>query len=244
MADPNQADPNQAEGDLIAHLHNDGKRSIQKRLAASPDVAQELAALEKLDTLLHNTYGGSALPNPQDMVDVLMDQATPTQKLIVAAYVRDSVRGKREMEALRNALAAEPSTAEPSTEKTEAHGKSGLPRFIAKPMAVGIGLRSQGDGSEQQTFQVDALQAQVTLRVVPPIREIWEIEGYVTQNYVPVADAHITLQSDQTSPQSSRSDSEGFFAFRKLAAGQYSLHLHLADGIITLSELVLLDEDE
>ena len=234
MSEPNQLDPNWDEGDLIAHI--DGNSN------ASPDLAADLTELADLDALLQRTYGGSARPDPQDLVDVLMGQATPAQRLIVAAYVRDSMRGKAEMAALEKELADELG----STPKLGFLADL-LPRFMATPIAMGIGLRTSANISAtetgEQTFQVAELNVQITLQIAPPIRELWEIEGYISQNYLPVADAPLILQSVPSPQQESNTDSEGFFIFQELSDGRYNLSIQLAEGIITLPELTLTDED-
>lgn len=236
-------DSNQSDGDLIAHMHNDGAPSTQADLDASPELAQELAALNELDALLQNTYGGSAQPDPQDLVDVLMEQATPSQKLIVAAYVRDSERGQREMDALAAELAGAPAA---HTQPNESIIEQ-LARFIATPLALNLGLRAAGSESgrdrEQMTFEVADLQALITLRIVPPVRERWRIEGYITQNYAPIADAQITLRSEEEPSSQSVPDDEGFFEFDALAAGRYTLEAALPDGLIVVPDITLMEQD-
>lgn len=249
MTESNQTESEQPDGDLIAHIHNDDTSTIQSELGALPDLAQELAALQELDALLQTSYGGSALPDPQDLIDVLTDQATPAQKLIVAAYERNSERGKREMDALRAELARSP-LAETATESSGTVLEQ-LARFVATPLAFNMGLRAAGGDGEQMTFEATDIQAMVTIRIVPPSRERWRIEGYVTQNYEPVPNAQIGLRVEPTqtgesvteSITESATDSDGFFEFNDLAAGEYTIEAALSDGIVIVPELNLTEED-
>ena len=222
---------------LLGDLDDNTHTEIQQMLAQDPELQRELDALEALDTFLHQTIGGLGVPDPQDLVDVVAGQATDQQKLIVAAYVRNSVRGRREMDELEAEL--------PVSEAPVSSAKIGwrLPSFIAQPLQAGAGLRSSGLQSVNQSFQVVDVNAMVTLRIAPPVAEEWKIEGYATQNHLPVAHAAVVLEADGIEIAHQPTDTEGFFTFPALTEGNYKLFVHLENSIVVMDKIELQDDE-
>lgn len=119
-----------------------------------------------------------------------------------------------------------------------------LPQWIATPLSVAAGLRSTSGQRIQQSFQVANIQAQVTLRVAPSERENWRIEGYVTQNFQPVANAKVTFISERSHPRPRYTDEMGFFVFGRLSEGTCQLRIYLEQGVVVIQDIRLIDEDE
>lgn len=235
---PHNFSDSSSDGTLFAYLNKD----IDEALAESAqqlletDAGQNaLAQLADMDQWLIGQIGGLNVPDSQDLVDVVAGQATDQQKLIVAAYVRNSVRGRNEMQMLEEALSA---GQEPLPAKLFQ-----LPQFVAVPLQALSGLRSAAAEERQQAFMVAELHAQVTLRIAPPIDMRWHLEGYITQEYLPTPKVRVTLAQDGAAGLEVESDLNGFFSFSNLDEGSYTMQAHVEQGVIIIQEINLLEMD-
>lgn len=222
-----------AEGEQFAYLHGESRSDTENALRASPAMRRELAELARLDQLLTGLFAEIDRPDPQDLVDVLTNQATPKQKLIVAAYTRFSERGRREMAALEEELAL--------LEKSE-KPRSLFAFFLARPFAPAVGLRTGRGESGGSLYQAIDIQVQVILHRTPPVDLRSTIEGVVTQHFKPMSHQQLALQSGPTVVALEQTDDQGFFRFQHLQAGTYQLSICLEDGIVQI-ENVVLNED-
>ncbi len=227
--------PTIQEGELLAYLDGEPLPHVEAALRESAALREELERLRRLDRWLRDALAGKTLPDPQDLVDVAAGQATPAQRLLVAAWTRRDAAARRELAALqaeaqRLAAASRPRRAR-------------LPRFIALPLAAALGVRElDHETPGEQTFYAAELQAQVTLRVAPLPRERWRIEGYVTQQHAPAPGLKVRLTSSAAHPRPRTTDAAGFFAFGNLAPGVYTLNVYFAQGHLIVPDILLNDD--
>lgn len=217
------------EGDLLAYLDGETLPHVARALGESSALQQAANELQEFESLLRSKLGGQGRLDPQDLVDVAAGQATDQQRLLVAAYVRQSAEGRRVWAALQAEGGAQPKprTRRPAT-----------PLWLATPLTLLAGLRSAGEEEVQQTFQITAIQAQVTVRIPPPVGEQWQISGLVMQNQQPVLRAKASLRNLQTTARRRTVVAEGFFAFRHLPAGSYELRIQLEQATILLADKI------
>ncbi len=177
---------------------------------------------------------GVLRPDSQDLVDVVAGQASQAQKLVVAAYTRNSVQGRAEL----NVLEAEWAKLMPAQ---GVHRKIwALPQFLARPLNL-VGVR--GDGTKDdglQTYYAADVQAQIAVQIPPPQNDLWQIQGYVTREDLPLAETAVSLYP--ITEMTTETDEMGFFAFENLPAGNYDLRLHLTDGIVLIPDINLADD--
>ena len=229
------------EGDLLAYLNGDSDPQLEMALQESAELLAELEALQQVDAHLRHALNNVHIFNEQDVVDVVTGQATANQRLIVAAQRRRDPVLDAEMQAME-AEYAQLTAPKPSRWQ--------LPQFIAQPIAAAIGVRSNTYETQEHAYHVVELQAQVTVRIVPPDGEIWALEGYVAQNHQPASQVQVDLATDDfvdpavESLATLQSDEQGFFVFQDLDEGTYYLRITLADGSILVRDLTLLDEDD
>ncbi len=216
-------------GDLLAYLDGADLPHVAQAIQDSPDLRQALDLLRENAQRFQQEFGGVPLPDPQDLVDVIAGQATERQRLRVAAYVRADPVGRRHFAALQQVYTPVPS-------------RTRLPRFLAHPLASAAGVRAGTVSGTEQTLYAADLSARVVLRLIPPRQEIWQIEGYITQDDRPVPDVRVRLWSTTARPRPRSTDADGFFAFRRLAAGTYQLEVSLAQGRVRVQDVVLRDE--
>jgi len=180
---------------------------------------------------------------------VASGQATATQKLIVAAHCRKDPTIQAQLTAL------EASWQQMVAEDEKAENRSWhippikLPIFIAVPLLSGALARSstrsiQAQSIGPQNYRVEELQADVTLRVARVEGEVWQIMGSVTQHDSLVAEAKVTLHSEESHPRPRITDEDGFFVFSRLWEGSCTLRIRLPDGIVEIPDIQLMDEDD
>lgn len=213
-----------SDGDLMAYLDGERLPHVEQALAASASLRQELEELRQAEGLFRRLFGGVARPTPEDMVDVALGQATPAQRLRVAAFEQQSVAGRREMDELRAEWA----------ETTPAR-RPRVAQFFAVPLQA-MGVRGAGD---EHAYHVATLQAQITLRIVPPVGERWGIEGRLKRAEEPLAHTRVTLRGVRARPRPRQTDEQGFFSFPRLGPGVYQLRAYLEQGVIVVPEIRL-----
>lgn len=237
-----------AEGDLLAYLDGADLPHVAAALRASPELQQELETLHRAQQVLQRVFGAPPLPEPQDWVDVATDQATPAQHARVQSYLHAHPASAARLHALQaEALAADGEWAQAAQREQDAAppmphpvpARLHLPVYIATRVVGAVGLRG---AATEQAFAGAELDAQVIVRIVPPTRERWHLEGYVTQQQQPAVGVTVKLSAAHARPRPRVTDAAGFFTFRRLAAGSYRLQVRFAQGLLLLPELVLHDD--
>ena len=221
--------PKIEEGELLAYLDGERLPHVEAALRDSAALRDELERLRQTEAWLRAALSGKTpRPSAQDLVDVVAGQATPAQRLLVAAWVRQDPAAQKELAALQAEAQTRPAR---------------LPHFIARPLVAAAGVRAaRAEDVTEQAFYVAELQAQITVRVAPLPAERWRVEGYVTQQHEPVAGIKVHLASPTARPRPRYTDEAGFFTFRSLAQGVYELHAYFAQGRVTIPNITLKDE--
>ncbi len=236
-----------SQGDLLAYLDGEPLPHVEVALRQEPALRRELHALREADGFLYTMFGGILHPDSQDLVDVATGQATSQQALRVAAYLRNSADARARMEALKEvAEEVEPGVvAKEAKEPALLSGiRSLLPLFFARRLRAADvragGFAEKGERSDE-TFYVAEIEARVTLYVSPPVREVWLLEGYVTQNAFPVDEVTVSLQQEERLVATTTTE-DGFFTFESLEAGRYQIKVQFEQGILVIREIELEDE--
>jgi hypothetical protein len=227
------------EGDLLAYMLGEDLPHVAQVLQDSPELQQELESLRQADTLFQALFDGLDRPYPQDMVDVITGQASAEQQRRVMAYVRQHASARADFEHLEGEYR--------KLSQTAPHTSSRLPRFIAVPLSGATGIRSGSispglPDSDEQTFLSAELDAHVTMRIAPSVRERWTIEGHVTHRQHPVSSVQVKLASAESKPRPRQTDEAGFFTFRRLKAGSYRLQVVFEQGILVIPDIMLHDD--
>ncbi|NJL03637.1 MAG: carboxypeptidase regulatory-like domain-containing protein [Chloroflexaceae bacterium] len=212
---------NIADGELLAYLDGTGSPATAAALAQSPALQARLAALQAADAHFERLFGGILVPDPQDLVDVATGHATPNQQLRVAAYLRDYAPAR--------AAFAELVVAEQPRRRI-------LPLIGILALASGT-VRSTS--SAGQLYYVSEVNAQVTVRVIPPDDELWAIEGRITQDDQPLGGVRVRVRplnppDGNPRARTRTTDTQGFFRFAKLTAPMYHLEATLDYGTILI----------
>ncbi|MFV9507478.1 MAG: hypothetical protein AB4911_23235 [Oscillochloridaceae bacterium umkhey_bin13] len=224
------------DGDLLAYLEGEDLPHVAQALAQSPTLRQQLETLRRTKSLMTQWFDGLDRPDPQDMVDVITGQASATQQLRVAAYLRKSPVARAEYAELEQEFRALSTPARPR--------RLTRPTFFALPMSLGAGLRSSTPTSvaHEHSFVVAEIQAQITLRITLRSDEHWSLEGYITQDQQAAADIPVRLVAPGARPRPRTSDAAGFFSFARLRPGTYELRATMEQGILVVRDLILNDE--
>jgi hypothetical protein len=233
-----------SEGDLEAYLAGEKRPDVERALRTSPELQRELHELRQLNDRLLQGWGGIEHPDPQDLVDVVAGQATEQQKLVVAAYVRRSARGRRELELLQ---------------KEARLADANFPHFVAQlvttlddirfsaPQLLGVRSATRGtakaEAKIERVYQVAELQMEVKLQIMPPTQgERWQIIGVLTQGdeaKEAITGAQVVLQGKRGRPHRSTTDTIGFFAFRGLKQGTYQMNVYVTEGSFAVDDIDL-----
>lgn len=237
------------QGDLLAHLDGKTRPHVEVALRNQPELNDQLEALREADQFFHKRFGRILRPDSQDLVDVVTGQASAGQELRVAAYLRQSVAGRAEMVALREAFADAEAEEQRFIEREERQGFLGaigsvLRQFLALPLqAAGVrGARALYSEETENTFYVAELEARVTVYTSPSIGEEWIIEGYLTQREAPIDGVTVTLEENDEIIASTFSYDGGFLTFEAIEAGSYQIKVHLEQGILITPQIELKDE--
>ncbi|MCE7980824.1 MAG: carboxypeptidase regulatory-like domain-containing protein [Caldilinea sp. CFX5] len=236
--------------DLLAYLEGEEIPGLDEALRASPALQQKLEELRALDAWLYQTFDGIGRPAPGDLVDVALEQASDQQKLFVAAYERNSLRGRAEMASLRH---------EARQQRARPQQRPSSPwfaRLVASPNAShtsrpqAAGVRSsdaptmKAGAMTERFYVVEEAQASVRIQITHPLYgERWIMSGMINHTAneeAPLADLLLILQNQRGGRGlRATTNSLGYFTFRDIKAGIYQLKIHFAEGIAIIADLVL-----
>lgn len=231
--------PKVEDYELIAHLSGNRSKHVEKALSRSSELQQDFSELQEFIALLDQSVGGVLCPDPLDLVDVATGQATDAQRLIVAAYERESVVGHNTMKLLRNEY--EQATEPKARTKANVRWWSQLPLLVATPVVSATGLRSSVDVKAakvsddqilEQNLEVAELSAQVAIRASALNEEQWVIDGHVSEDNTESMNCKVTLRSDKGWKRTRTTDKYGMFSFSEVPQGRYRLRIYLANGVV------------
>ena len=113
-------------------------------------------------------------------------------------------------------------------------------RILALPLSVTAATRSGTDSQSTTVWRAASIRAEVSLRTVAVDEGVWKVEGYVTSDDKPVVGAAVHFSSTQ-SPHSTITEAGGFFDLTDVAEGTWTLSVSLADGLLVVNDIVLLE---
>ncbi|MEM7538241.1 MAG: carboxypeptidase regulatory-like domain-containing protein [Chloroflexota bacterium] len=235
------------EGDLHDYITGNASLEVMNAIESTPAYQQQALEQSQMDQFLTDIFEGMSVITHQDLVDVVSGQVSRARETVIRTQCqRDPALAAElaELEAAWEAMATAEEPTAPLLEQVTQFVKE----FFAVPAMAGAHARSgdtsQATQSSQQSYDVEKLAARVTLRIVPPEDEVWQINGYVIQNNEPVAGAEVTLTSAESILESSTTDEQGFFDFDEIEEGTWQLRVQIPDGIILLPEFELRDDDD
>lgn len=220
-------------GELLAYLNGEQLPHIEQALQESLELQQKLEELREAEMLLQKLVHRVDKFDPLDLVDVVSGNATPEQKLRMAALVRHNPKIREELDALKKEWRA--------LNQKEERSKT-LPEFFATPLELALGLRGDQEVERKEcTFQVVELKAKITFRFASAVSGDWQLDGYLTQHEEHLPEIKIFLRSNKKRVRSTYTDGEGFFSFSHLSSGIYQLKAYLDQGVIVISDIELKD---
>ena len=225
------------EGDLVDYLDGVLPPELAEVIEASPEHLQRLSQLRQIDNQLKDVFSEAKLLDPQDLVDVAADQATPIQRLIVAAHCRRSPEIAAEFAELKQIWN---DGIVPADEEKISWLKL-FPLLSASLVTAGLGVKSTSH--PQQAYEVIELKAKAVVHTIPPEEnDFWLLKGQVTQDNQPVIEANVMLSGDQMENITTSTDSSGFFTFEEISEGTCQIYIDLPEGMMYLSNIILDDD--
>ena len=220
------------DGELLAFLEGEHLPRVERALQSSPELRAKLSELRQSHRQLSDLFRATAVADPQDLVDVASGQATPAQRLIVAAYVRRSEIGRRDLEELQKLVI-----------KKAAPTSRALPRFTASLLSS-AGLRSAtADESEaEKSYRISELHAHITIRVTPLPMDRWKLDGHIMVRDRAAPALRVKLNGPHSRPTPRLTDELGFFTFAKLKPGAYRLQIDASEAIVVIPDILLDDK--
>lgn len=231
--------------DLLAYLEGEEIPGLVEALRVSPALQQKLEELRVLDAWLYQTFDGISRPAPGDLVDVALEQASDRQKLLVAAYERNSLRGSAEMARLRHEARQQQRPSSPWFARLVAPlTASHTGRLQAAGVRSSDVPTMKAGAVTERFYVVEEAQASVHLQITRPLYgERWIMSGMINQTAneeAPLADLLLVLQNQRGGRGlRATTNSLGYFTFREIKAGVYQLKIHFNKEIAIIADLVL-----
>ncbi len=160
-----------------------------------------------------------ACPSPDQLAAYLLGTLDGAEQLSVAAHVRTCPMCQEDVSRAR--------PPEPRPHRVLARL---LPSFAS-------GVRGSGATAFVRQYQAADLIVEVTFG--PPQGDYWRLTGQVLRNDEGVPDLPVLLRAGRRRPFQTLSDSEGFFTFEDLPAGNYTLSITCEHTLIQVHGLVL-----
>ncbi|MEM7535057.1 MAG: carboxypeptidase-like regulatory domain-containing protein [Chloroflexota bacterium] len=248
--------PTIQEGEHLAYINKDASPNTVAIIENSPEQQQEITDLEKLYRSLGTFFATTKPVDPQDLVDVATGHATPNQILIVDAHCRRDPAVRAELEQIRaDWIKMEEIRTRPTLFERIQNAYKSLQQYIAEPILLEpssdfrFSARSPVHADNlRQAYEVINLDVHLTLRIIPMSGEVWKLEGFVTQNSLPVAETIVTVQASledgdrELDPVTT--DEHGFFMLTNLEEGVYRLEIILEHGIVVVRDVELKEDED
>lgn len=214
------------EGALQAYLEGERQPEVVEALARSPELQRELALLARANERLHALAPKVVIPGDQDLIDVAAGQATPSQQLRVAAYLRESASGRAQMAYL--------------LEGDRARRRGAPALFLAAPLPFAAAVKSQSaDDAGEPVFVASELAAHIVVRIQPVDAGSWRLRGYLEQRGEPLQATQVVLRAAAGRRRTRVTDEGGFFTFDRLPAGSYHVRVALETGVLLTPPIAL-----
>jgi hypothetical protein len=216
------------EGILQAYLEGERQPHVVDALAHSSELQHQLALLARANERLHRLAPRTVIPSNSDLVDVATGQATPTQQLRVAAYLRESKAGRERMAYLLEG---------------DRHPRFGaLTLYLATPPLAVTGTKSKTNvevSDDGPMFVATELAAHIVVRVQPMTVDSWRLRGYLEQQGEPLGTRQVVLRAADGRRRTRTTDTGGFFTFERLPVGSYHVRVALDAGVLLTPPIAL-----
>ena len=217
------------EGDLITYLHGDASPQVAAHIAHCPFCSEQVEQLRMVDVQLLAAFYRESCPTPEILADFALNRLPPTEKLRVAAHVRDCAHCTEEISSVRDLMDEEPPSLLTRLRESLALA------LIASPV-VHVTAPARGQGW-QSRFEVDNL-------IITLSSQAGGLTGRVRRrNASPDADysGHAWLLSPEmdaaTDLPRSDVDERGHFQFLGPTAGSYALLLQIGEQYVALEAI-------
>lgn len=219
-----------SDEDLSAYLDGKPLPALAAALPSSPALQARLEQMRLRDQQLQQAFVPLAVVQPQDLVDVATNQASPAQRERVLRLIQHDAALQEELALLHDLAAAPPvELAQPE-----------VPLYLAVPTtghAAGIRSLAPEDEAEQY-LTVAALDLQLQLATAQDNAGLGQIDLWLTENYVPLAGVAVVVQAATGNDLMALTDDDGAVQFAPLAPDTYQLLIRLEAGEITLPPVV------
>jgi anti-sigma factor RsiW len=217
------------EGDLITYLHGEASPQVAEHIARCPFCSEQVEQLRMVDVQLLAAFYRESCPTPEVLADFALNRLSPTEKLRVAAHVRDCADCTEEISSVRDLTDEEPPSLLARLRESLALA------LIASPV-VHMTAPARGQGW-QSRFEVDDL-------IITLSSQAGGLTGRVRRrNGSPDADysGQAWLLSPETDAATdiprSDVDGRGHFQFSGPTAGSYALLLQIGKQDIGLEAI-------
>lgn len=214
------------EGDLVAYLHGDASSQVVRHVAQCAFCAEQIEQLRMVDAQLLAAFYREACPAPEVLTDFVFNRLPATEKIRVAAHVRDCASCSKEVAGGHDLLQEEPPSLLARLREALAIA------LVARPVAQ-VAAFARGAGRKGR-FETAGAVITITSR-------LGRLTGRVRWRKA-VADADRSGEAWLLSPemetvqQALRSgiDEQGYFQFTGLSSGSYALLLQIGDQNIAV----------
>lgn len=230
MAENQCVNPREVEeGDLITYLHGEASPQIAEHIARCPFCSEQVEQLRMVDVQLLAAFYRESCPTPEVLADFALNRLSPTEKLRVAAHVRDCARCTEEISSVRDLTDEEPPLLLARLRESLALA------LIARPVAhVNAPVRGQG---WQRRFEVDDLIITLSCQAGGLTGRVRKRDASPDADYS--GQAWLLSPGADTAIDVPRSDVDrrGYFQFSEPTAGAYGLLLQIAEQDVALETI-------
>lgn len=226
-----------ADADLISQLLGQEVAGLKEALTDSTDLMNRFNELSHLDKDISEILRMATGVSDQDLVDVATGHASSNTRLLVSAHIRQNPDAKARLDALKREY-------QEILKESESR-KIKLPVFLATPLSLAVGLRSNEDILERSAeggYQSTELSAQISYRAIHSQLELFRLEGSVVHRDAPGVNLKIALCATGRRPRQELTKATGTFFFNKIRSGEYWLRITLPVGVMETPHFFVADE--
>jgi hypothetical protein len=221
-----------AEGDLVAYLHGDATPDVAEHIVNCPFCAEQVEQLRVVDAQLLTAFYRDTCPEAEVLADFVLNRLPATEKLRVAAHVRNCARCSEVVASVRDLADEEPPSLLERLRKMLALA------LIAQPIAP-TAVAARGEGW-QRRFEVEDF-------VITLSAQAGSLTGRVRRRDAPTVTDYSgqawlldkTETTAQAKPVEGRIDQFGRFQLAIQETGTYALLLEVGEQNVALEAVEL-----